>query len=81
MMFRDKQVSAFIRVFWRGCKYVVQLWAMLDNGCSYLIFERWAYVKKVFNIIIKTRVHLLEVYLSGYKYDHNRGRHWDRKRK
>ncbi|NIP51478.1 MAG: hypothetical protein GWN94_10555 [Phycisphaerae bacterium] len=79
--FEDYQVMVFLRTLWKGCRFYFQLRALFSGGLEYVIFEKWEYGRRRFLFREKIVVRKPLLYLSGYRYDYNRGRHFDRKRK
>lgn len=76
-----KQVAVHLNCFWKGCKLYLQMWSVCMDGLQYLVFEQWHYNKQQMTVNLLSKLHTLLMFLSGYRYGHNRGRHWDRKRK
>jgi hypothetical protein len=76
-----KQISVRLRYFWRGCKLFMRATAFWTDGTSDVLFEEWHYGwRRILAHKIMDKAHIILMYLSGYRYGHNRGRHWDRKR-
>lgn len=79
--FTGAQSKIHTRWLWRGCRLYMQLWRLGEDGLEELLFERWHYTTQVFPIRKTLFIPKIKLYLSGYRYDHNRGHHFDRKRR
>ena len=77
---QDYQLGVERRCFYRGCKRYVQLWSIYSDY-KFLIFELWHYERGRLRRMVEKVTKVYRLFLAGFKYDYNRGRHWDRKRK
>ena len=75
------QCSIWIHTFWKGSRKYIQLWEAWSDGLQYLLWEGWHYGYMKMERIVHSKLHTLKMYLSGFRYSSNRGRHWDRKRR
>ena len=81
MLFDKRQTVIRRKVFYRRCRRVLQIWAEHEDGIAEMVFERCTIDGRVFSPCPRGRPAILQVFPSGLRYDRNRGRHWDRKRK